>query len=414
MAKLNKLNSAHSGLGGFLNSIQTLFVGVLRVWSIPIVVMLSIASGFTTYYGLSFFITPWIALVITIAIQSIIVICSLEIAGMHWQANRFRYLSVVISLLVAISASITFSYFKFYEVSESDTLQINRISEIRTSVNDYLGQILAAKSALLKIQSTELNQAKIDMGQAYFGTHAEVPPSLKNIVGEGPFWKHYNERYQEKKEQFKQVENEFKQMEPSIQALHSHLNQLELNPEDQYRKILDNLQTVEMQFNHVATNAGFKVPQPLVLMTYAQFSQGVTPSFAMWHNFSLFAFLCAAMVDFFTFLLSYRLESTAPGPLNEEEQELAFECLRQFSDYKINQNDELEIIIEKTDLERARRYSDWSRMFAVGFLLSRGFLRKIDKRTVAFAPNLYPLIAQKMNAKIRAFKNASTARNELK
>ncbi len=414
MAKLNKFNSAHSGLGGFLNSIQTLFVGALRVWSIPIVLMLSIASGFTTYYGLSFFITPWIGLVITIAIQSIIVICSLEIAGMHWQANRFRYLSVVVSLLVAISASITFSYFKFYEVSESDTLQINRINETRASINDYLGQLLAVKSTLLKTQAAELNKARIDMGQAYFGTHAEVPPALKNVVGEGPFWKHYNERYQDKKEQFAQMENEFKKLDASIQALHSNLNQLELNPEVQYRQIIDNLQTVEMQFNHVATNAGLKVPQPLFLMTYAQFSQGVTPSFAMWRNFSLFAFLCAAMVDFFTFLLSYRLESTAPGPLSEEEQELAFECLRQFSDYKINQNDELEIIIEKTDLERARRYSDWSRMFAVGFLLSRGFLRKIDKRTVAFAPNLYPLIAQKMSAKIRAFKYASTARNELK
>ena len=47
-----------------------------------------------------------------------------------------------------------------------------------------------------------------------------------------------------------------------------------------------------------------------------------------------------------------------------------------------------------------RRYSDWSRMFAVGLLLSRGFLRKIDKSTVEFAPNLYPLIAEKMGDRI--------------
>ena len=103
----------HGGLGSLLNSIQTLFVGMLRIWSIPIVLMLSVASGFTTYYGLSYFIIPWIALIITIAIQSIIVICSLEIAGIHWKANRLRYLSVILSLLVAVTASITFSYFKF-------------------------------------------------------------------------------------------------------------------------------------------------------------------------------------------------------------------------------------------------------------------------------------------------------------
>lgn len=43
-------------------------------------------------------------------------------------------------------------------------------------------------------------------------------------------------------------------------------------------------------------------------------------------------------------------------------------------------------------------------MFAVGFLLSRGFLRKIDSKSVEFAPNLYPLIAERMSAQIRALK----------
>lgn len=57
------------------------------------------------------------------------------------------------------------------------------------------------------------------------------------------------------------------------------------------------------------------------------------------------------------------------------------------------------MVIEKTELEKARRYSDWSRMFAVGLLLNRGFLRKIDKRTVEFAPNIYPIIAEKMGEK---------------
>jgi hypothetical protein len=43
-------------------------------------------------------------------------------------------------------------------------------------------------------------------------------------------------------------------------------------------------------------------------------------------------------------------------------------------------------------------------MFAVGFLLSRGFLRKIDNRSVEFAPNLYPLIAERMSTQLRAIK----------
>jgi len=105
--------------------------------------------------------------------------------------------------------------------------------------------------------------------------------------------------------------------------------------------------------------------------------------------------------------LSYRLEFTAPGPLTLEEENLVFECLRQFTEFRINKNNELEMIIEKSEIERAKRYSDWSRMFAVGLLLSRGFLRKIDDKTVEFAPNLYPLIAEKMSDKINKLKAAS-------
>jgi hypothetical protein len=115
------------------------------------------------------------------------------------------------------------------------------------------------------------------------------------------------------------------------------------------------------------------------------------------------------MVDFFTVLLSYRLEFTAPGPLTADEEDLVFECLRQFTEFRINDNDELEMTIEKTELEKAQRYSDWSRMFAVGLLLNRGFLRKIDQRTVEFAPNLYPLIAAKMGDKINVLRAQAKA-----
>lgn len=407
MEKESVIKIKHGGLGSWLNGIQTLFVGLLRIWSIPIVLMLSVASGFTTYYGLSHFILPWIALIITIAIQSIIVICSLEIAGIHWKANRLRYLSVMLSLLVAIAASITFSYFKFYEISQIETLRINRINEIRKDVDAYLTAIQATQSDILRLQNSELDKATADVSQAYFGTHAQVPPGYKNLVGEGPFWKHYNQRYLAKKAQFDQLDQDFRGLAEPIRALQTSLNHWSDDTENNYQKALTGLQEVQLKFNQLAGNAGHAVPQAPILMTYAQFVQGVTPSFSMWNDFSLFAFACAAMVDFFTFLLSYRLESTAPGPLSEQEQELVFECLRQFSEFRINANDELEMVIEKSDIERARRYSDWSRMFAVGFLLSRGFLRKIDDRSVEFAPNLYPLIAERMGEQLRAIKAQS-------
>lgn len=408
-ASFSKFNG--SGLGSWLNGIQTIFVGMLRIWSIPIVLMLSVASGFTTYYGLSHFIVPWIALIITIAIQSIIVICSLEIAGIHWKANRTRYLSVLISLLVAIAASITFSYFKFYEISQSETIHMDRINQVRQDVNNYLSVILSTKSKILKQQNEDLDKANEDVTQAYFGTHAQIiAQSHKRIVGQGPFWRHYNQLYQAKKKQFEQVEQDFRRLDDDIRKLQTSLNALEADTENNHRLTVAGLQDVELKFNRLVANAGLLAPKAPVLMTYAQLIQGITPSFSMWKGFSLFAFVCAAMVDFFTVLLSYRLEFTAPGPLTEQEQELVFECIRQFSEFRINENDELEMVIEKSEIERARRYSDWSRMFAVGFLLSRGFLRKIDERSVEFAPNFYPLIAERMGEQLRAIKAQASAK----
>jgi hypothetical protein len=409
MSKTGVRRKKSAGVGYLMNKLQTLFVGVLRIWTIPIVLMLSIASGFTTYYGLSHFIIPWIALVITVAIQSIIVICSLEIAGIYWKANRLRYFSIVLSLLVALAASISFSYFKFYEVSQQDTVHINRLNEVRQDIKTYLGQILVIKSEALKQQHAELKQASDEKSQAYFGTHPLASDKYRNQVGKGPFWKHYNEIYLEKKQLVEQLDLDFSTLDEKIQQLQSNLNALDVatDIEKTYYQVLTDYSDVQLYVGKLSNVLGLGLPEAPLLMTYKQFVEDVNPSVSMWEGFSLFAFICAAMVDFFTFLLSYRLEFTAPGPLTLEEEDLVFDCLRQFTEFKINENDELQMIIEMTEIEKARRYSDWSRIFAVGLLLNRGFLRKIDHRTVEFAPNLYPLIAEKMAEKINQLRAES-------
>ncbi|KAF3977073.1 MAG: hypothetical protein HFP77_08685 [Methylococcales symbiont of Iophon sp. n. MRB-2018] len=410
MLKTNKNNTRKpTGVGYFINGIQTLFVGMLRVWTIPIVLMLSVASGFTTFYGLSHFITDWIALIITIAIQSIIVICSLEIAGIHWGANRVRYASVVLSLLIALTASVSFSYFKFYEVSQQGNIHINRLDEIRQSVKSYLGKILTIKGEVIKQQHAELKKASDDVAQAYFGTHRLITGEYQNQIGDGPFYKHYKKIYEDKKAKQEKLDLESSSFDEKIQQLQISMSDLDVakDIENSYYDVLKKYQDVQLQTGKLSTNMGQGLPEAPLLMTYKQFIADVTPSTAMWKGFSLFAFICAAMVDFFTVLLSYRLEFTAPGPLTVDEEDLVFECLRQFTEFTINNNDELQMVIEKTDIEKARKYSDLSRMFAVGLLLNRGFLRKLDHRTVEFAPNLYPLMAEKMADKINQIKAAS-------
>lgn len=409
---LTKLKSG--GIGRLINIIQTLFVSFLRIWSIPIVLLLSLASGFTTFYGMSYFITPWIALIITVAIQSIIVICSFELAGIHLKANRLRYFSVLVSLIIAFVASMAFSYFKFYEISEHDTIRIERINEVGNQVDDYLKKLVIVKSSLLAQQKTELEKLTKEMSQAYFGTHPEIPPQYKNQVGEGPVWRHIKSVYQEKQAQLAQLEQQFSQVDQSIATLQIGLNKLDSDPvhsEQAYQEVSQGLHKVQLEFNQLTAKYRTDLPAAPVLMTYSQFTETVKPSVNNLPKFTLFPLIIAGMVDFFTVLLSYRLEFSAPGPLTEQEEELVFECLKQFSEFRINENDAVEIIIEKTDIERARHYVDWPRMFAVGLLLSRGFLRKVDERRVEFAPNLYPLIAEKMGEKLQKIKAQTASQN---
>jgi hypothetical protein len=400
------------GIGRLINILQTLFVSLLRIWSIPIVLLLSVASGFTTFYGMSYFITPWIALIITIAIQSIIVICSFELAGIHLKANRLRYFSVLVSLIIAFVASMAFSYFKFYEISEHDTIRIERINVVGNQVEDYLKQLVTVKSGLLAQQKIELEKLGKEVSQAYFGTHPEIPPQYRDQVGEGPVWRHVNAVYQDKKVQLAQLEQQYSLVDQSIATLRIGLNKLDSDPahsEQAYQEVSQGLHKVQLAFNQVTAKYRGDLPSAPILMIYSQFTETVKPSVNNLPKFTLFPLVIAGMVDFFTVLLSYRLEFSAPGPLTEQEEELVFECLKQFSEFRINKNDAVEIIIEKTEIERARHYVDWPRMFAVGLLLSRGFLRKVDERRVEFAPNLYPLMAEKMGDKLQKIKKAQAS-----
>ena len=382
-------------IGGLLNFIQSTFVGLLRVLSVPIVLMLSLASGYTTYYGLSFFITDWIALIVTVAVQSIVVICSLELAGMHWRANPARFISVVLSLCVALAVSVSFSYFKFYEFSQKDTVSSKRETELNQMMGKYIEQAAELRSQVMAGQKAKVESLSDETNRAYMGTH---PAVNHQEVGKGKVWSYYNELLQSETEKLKTLEAQSQSLSEHITQTRNALTKTTSQPADQgtYDQLLESLLALQSEADQIATTHGLTPLKSPRVPSYSEFTRGLTPSFEMWADVSWFALACAAMVDFFTLILSYRLEMTAPGPLTDQEKDLAFEGLSQFNDFVINSNDELEFRIERSELERARRISDWKRMFAVALLLNRGYLRKISDKTVEFAPNLYPIIARRL------------------
>jgi hypothetical protein len=388
-------------VGGWLNLIQTTFVGILRVLSVPIVLLLSVASGYTTYYGLSFFITHWIALTVTVAVQSIIVISSLELASIHYRANPLRFLSVVISLTVALIVSVSFSYFKFYEFSERDTVLMKRQNALSNEISIYLTEVVNLKSQLAKEQHERISGAAQDTQQAFLSAH----PGMKGQgPGKGRIWTYFNDIQQREEIKLKALEQKTQPLDRAIFESRTALTQLAQNLRDQasYDRFMKAFQEVIVESDRLASDRGQPPISAPRIPSFQGLSKDITPTIDMWMDISWFALACAAMVDFFTLVLSYRLEMTAPGPLSEEEKNLAYLGLRQFNHFTINQNDELEFSIERTELERARRVPDWQRMFAVAFLLNRGYLRKMSRHTVEFAPNLYPIIAARIPEESRS------------
>jgi hypothetical protein len=382
-------------IGGWLNLIQTTFVGLLRVLSVPIVLGLSVASGYTTYYGLSYFITPWIALTITIAVQSIIVICSLEIAGMHFRANPGRFLSILLSLLVALTVSVTFSYFKFYEFSERETVLLDREARLEKDIGAYLEGVVALKAGLSSEHRKRIDTASRETKQAFLSA---APGMAGQKVGKGKTWSYFNEILGSEQNRLKNLESQLQPLDHAVMETRISLLRFSSASQDMtaYNLLVENFQRLIVEADQVASNHGRPPISAPRIAPFQEFSRQMTPSFDMWKNISWFAFACAAMVDFFTLILSYRLETTAPGPLNAQEKDLAFEGLRQFSQFRVNENNELEFSLDQTELERARRVSQWHRMFTVAFLLNRGYLRKRSRRIVEFAPNLYPIIAERL------------------
>ena len=343
-----------------MNALQSGFVSLLRLWSIPIVLMLSVASGYTTYYGMSRFITDWIALIITIAVQSIIVICSLEVATIHWKANRSRFFMACIALLASVWVSVSFSYFKFYEISQTETLRIKKLSTLQRGIDDYLDRIYVTKTEIFAEQREATTQAERDTSLAYMGKHPDMAPGYKNMVGKGVFWKHFNTISENEKSRLAGLGTQFAALDRSIGQLRQTIRLLDLDSsrsQETYQVVLAEFSNVQKGFDELVTSQGRRSVNAPILPAYEKFVQTINPSFSMWDGFSWFAFICAAMVDFFTIILSHRLESNAPGAMTDSEQELAYHCLRQFSEFRINPNDELEIAIEKNQIEKARRLS---------------------------------------------------------
>lgn len=79
----------------FLHKSYITFINIIHVLTIPIIISLAIASGFTTLMGMRLYINYWIALIITIAVQIIIILSAFQLSNTYFQAHKIRFIGLV-------------------------------------------------------------------------------------------------------------------------------------------------------------------------------------------------------------------------------------------------------------------------------------------------------------------------------
>jgi hypothetical protein len=97
----------------------------------------------------------------------------------------------------------------------------------------------------------------------------------------------------------------------------------------------------------------------------------------------------AILVDLFTVLLTWWLETVPFGDLAAAEVSPALAAIRQFTVWRLNRNGQFEFEITQTDEERYVHFNDFDRLFWTALLLSLGLIRRVGDEHCEFTPRLY-------------------------
>jgi hypothetical protein len=387
--------STISHLLRLFQSVHSLFIGLLSIARIPLVVALSIASGYTTYHGLTLYIHPyWIALVLTCAVQTIIVNGAIDLARIYWSGNRLHFISVFIFLRLAFCVSVFFSYFTFYEIFEATRIKHSRYALLQQTCDRYIRDCQALRAAQISEGRDRVEQAEAKRKEMFFGTSSDLPDTLKGKVGYGRGTKLYDLVLRQaevdllRAEQDVRLEEEIRQLRPLLwKASTQGLNV------DDFSAISSKLADIGTVTGIIAVHLGRTAPEPPVFMSLAQYTT-VVPQLGMLWPLSWSSFTLAVMIDIFTLILSYRLETSGFGEMNAHERRLTYLGLQQFSQWSVNKNNQLQCTLTSTERERAAAFNPNLRLFVVAKLLNEGYMRRVDNSTAEFDPRLYEAVTE--------------------
>jgi hypothetical protein len=382
------------GLNQFVHRLYVTFINLMHVTTIPIVIALSVASGFTTFGGMRLYINEWIALAVTFAVQSILVLAAFELSNTYFRAHRLRFLFLLLSLLIAVSVSINFSYIMFYEKSRGASEKVEKFERMDDDIQAYIAEVKRIKSEAVAEKLARIEELKRQSQSRL----REAPPR------DAPRSQWYrwrllyesdNKELVAEKEELATLVGRFEQdVEPRVSSfLAGTWRQEIINDAAGYTRAVTEFDVLTNLIGDGLSRAGRTPVKSPVITPWELFNQ-LSPPYAFLSQLPL---LLAFVIDILIFLFSWRLKSLPFGVMSEEEKELAYYGIKQFTGHRIGRDDRLQFRITKTGDEESEDYDDKLRTNILALLMTKGYAKRVDGQHVELSPRFDDTLAKKLS-----------------
>lgn len=373
------------------------FVNLLRIFRIPLVLSLVIASGYTTYLGMVNFIDTFIALTVTVAVQIIIVLSSYELAKSNFKIQKGRFIGFLISLLLGLIVSANFTYITFFNNSNSQKVKKEEFEKLDTMLWEYRQKVNSKKSELIAELNNAINEKKKERDEE--GREGK----LSGIPGFGKVYDAFDKEYKELLSDKEQKLGQLKIIDSTMNRFFSSWNYDNLKSSKNNSKLLDlytkMIQVNENTFSDLGDNLTVQPPQ-LINPEELKEVKGIPP-YAIVNQLPLYL---ALVLDFLIFLISTRLDILPIGELSDAELEFVFQKIFQISAVDINDNNHFQIEIDACNNNQK---------YAISLLLHKGYLHRVDKNLVESTPKFFDVVDRKLN-KRKSLQNEYTLQRRYK
>lgn len=365
------------------------FINLLHVATIYVILALSVASGYTTLVGMTRYIDLWIAIIITVSVQSIIVLSTFELSTVRFRAHKLRFAGLIIALVIGLTISINFSYVTFYMKAQSAIREVEAFNRMDADITEYYESIHEIKTREVLQRTEQIAETRIKRNKAELGVLEELPPEYRGKVGKGPVTQIYERQLLELEEELRSIQSKFREIDDGIQEFLKSWN-IEISAnEAAYLESMRRFGASTRGIDRTLSDLGLSViSKPKI--TQWKFFKNSKPPMALEEDLSLYL---AVVIDFLTFIFASRIQRMPVGILSSKQISLVSKGIKEFTAVDINRWDNFQLALEKTRKEKSIDYCDTFRKFVIALLINKGFARRVDKGHVEFTERFYDIIS---------------------